>query len=107
MESIVVVTTTLPIEWTTVQIMKLKTKLISQQLAACVQSDKINSTYSWEGEIVSEDEWRLTIKTTKKHQDSLISALVENHPYDVPQIIHRLEGTSPEYYNWVKQQVTN
>nr|AIF03433.1 hypothetical protein [uncultured marine group II/III euryarchaeote KM3_167_A05] len=47
------------------------------------------------------------MKTTKNHQDSLISALVENHPYDVPQIIHRLEETSSEYFNWVKQQVGN
>ncbi len=107
MGSIVVVTTTLPIEWTKEQILKLKTNLISQQLAACVQSDKINSTYSWEGEIVSEDEWRLTIKTTKKRQESLISAIVEDHPYDVPQIIHRQEDASPEYFNWVKQQVGN
>lgn len=107
MASIIVVTTTLPIEWTTEQIMELKTKLISQQLAACVQSDKINSTYSWEGEIVSEEEWRLTIKTTKKRQEYLILALVDIHPYDVPQITHRIEQSSSEYSNWVKQQVGN
>tara|TARA_B100000809_G_scaffold91155_1_gene89688 strand:- start:40 stop:363 length:324 start_codon:yes stop_codon:yes gene_type:complete len=105
MASIVVVTTTLPIEWTTQQITELKTKLISQQLAACVQSVKINSTYSWEGEIVSEDEWRLTIKTTPNRQESLISTLVESHPYDVPQIVHRIEQSSSEYSDWVKQQV--
>jgi periplasmic divalent cation tolerance protein len=105
MASIVVVTTTLPIEWTMQQITELKTKLISQQLAACVQSEKINSTYSWEGEIVSEDEWRLTIKTTINRQESVISTLIENHPYDVPQIVHRIEQSSSEYSDWVKQQV--
>jgi len=105
MASIVVVSTTLPIEWTLQQITELKTKLISQQLAACVQSEKINSTYSWEGEIVSEDEWRLTIKTTINRQESVISTLIENHPYDVPQIVHRIEQSSSEYSDWVKQQV--
>jgi periplasmic divalent cation tolerance protein len=105
MASIVVVTTTLPIEWTTEQITMLKTKLISQQLAACVQSEKINSTYSWQGEIVSEDEWRLTMKTTSNRQESLISTLVEAHPYDVPQIVHRIEQSNSEYSDWVKQQV--
>ncbi len=107
MTEILVVTTTLPIEWTSEQIMAFKTKLISQQLAACVQSHKINSTYLWEGEIVSEDEWRLTIKTTKIHKESLISTLIENHPYDVPQIIHRLEESSSEYTTWVNNQVEN
>ena len=105
MVSIVVVSTTLPIEWTMEQITELKKKLISQQLAACVQSEKINSTYSWQGEIVSEDEWRLTIKTTSNRQESLISTLVEAHPYNVPQIVHRIEQSSPEYSDWVKQQV--
>jgi periplasmic divalent cation tolerance protein len=105
MASIVVVTTTLPIEWSTQQITELKTKLISQQLAACVQSVKINSTYLWEGEIVSEDEWRLTIKTTINRQESVISTLIENHPYDVPQILHRIEQSTSEYSDWVKQQV--
>jgi periplasmic divalent cation tolerance protein len=105
MARIVVVSTTLPIEWTLQQITELKTNLISQQLAACVQSTKINSTYSWQGEIVCEDEWCLTIKTTPNRQKSLISTLVESHPYSVPQIVHRLEETSLEYSDWVKQQV--
>ena len=38
---------------------------VEQGLAACVQTEAIRSTYRWQGDIVCEDEVRLTFKTDR------------------------------------------
>ncbi len=105
MQSIVIVTTTLPYSMPIGQVLEYKNKLIESKLCACAQSNKINSTYFWDGEIISEDEWNLSIKTTTNNLDDLISLITNTHPYEIPQITHKIESTTEEYSNWVSNQV--
>ena len=105
MQSVVIVTTTLPNSMSIEQILQYKNKLIESKFCACAQSNKINSTYIWDGEIISEDEWEISVKTTKNNLEDLISTIENTHPYDIPQITHNLESTTDEYANWVSDQV--
>ena len=106
MHQIVIVTTTLPSSMSNNEMLMFKSKFVEAKLSACAQSNKINSTYSWDDKLVSEDEWRIIFKTTTNRVDELISAITKSHPYDIPQIVHRIEITTKEYSSWVEAQVS-
>jgi periplasmic divalent cation tolerance protein len=62
--------------------------LVERHLAGCVQIiGPITSTYRWQGEIESGQEWLCLVKTTKDKYDRLEAAIRELHPYEVPEIL--------------------
>lgn len=65
----------------------LATGLLEQRLAACVQLSEIDSLYVWQGEIATDPEVRLFIKTPAARVDAALQWLRTNHPYDVPQLV--------------------
>ncbi|MDR7271587.1 periplasmic divalent cation tolerance protein [Pelomonas saccharophila] len=75
---------------------------VEQQLAACVQTETIRSTYRWQGAVECEAEVRLMFKTTRQHYAALESLLREQHPYELPAIfaLPVIAGTA-EYAAWV------
>ena len=105
MNHVVIVTTTLPFSMSNDEVIEFKTKFLQSKLSACSQSKKINSTYFWEGEIISEHEWEISFKTTAKNLDELISTISKEHPYEIPQITHGVELSTEEYVNWISMQV--
>ncbi|REK08250.1 MAG: divalent-cation tolerance protein CutA [Planctomycetota bacterium] len=67
---------------------KLAEALVARRLAACVQvSGPITSTYHWQGKVESGEEWICAIKSLSAKYKSLEQAIVELHPYDVPEIL--------------------
>lgn len=74
--------------------------LVENRFAACVQIDRIVSTYTWRGKINRDKERRLTIKTTAKLADKVIQIIQETHPYDIPEIIKYPVFCNREYYEW-------
>ena len=99
-EQISIIQTTLPGAWLEAEV-GIFAQLILEAGAACVQHSSIRSTYKWEGEIESALEWRLQIKTGQNQVDNVIQSIRENHPYEVPQIIHWLAQTNADYADWV------
>ena len=83
------------------------TALIEKQLAACVNIiPKIESIYQWKGDICVEQEVMVVVKTTASRYKQLESYVVENHPYDVPEVISLpLSQGSEPYLNWVHDQM--
>ncbi len=65
----------------------LANSIVSARLAACVQIQPVQSVYRWKGEVRSEPEWLLAIKTTAE--------IVK-----VP-----IAGGSREYLGWVAESV--
>ena len=62
--------------------------LVERRLAACVQIvGPITSTYRWQGEIERAEEWLCVIKSRRDLYDDLEAAILEIHPYDVPEIL--------------------
>src|SRR5699024_12360978 len=67
---------------------RLATLVVDGRLAACAQvSGPISSFYRWEGEVQSDDEWIVVIKTAADRLPTLTERIVEAHPYDVPEIV--------------------
>jgi periplasmic divalent cation tolerance protein len=86
---------------------KIAQSLLEQQLIACAQiSGPIQSLYTWEGKMHSDEEWRLVLKTTAQVQEQLIAKVLEMHPYQTPQIIFtEVIGGHPEYLKWIQESV--
>ncbi len=79
--------------------------LVSGRFAACVNLvDKIDSIYSWKGEIVEDSEVLMIIKTQKALFENLKNKIEEIHPYETPEIISFdiSEGSKP-YLDWISE----
>ena len=77
--------------------------LVEERLAACVQAiPAIVSTYRWRGEVHTDDEALLLVKTTRARLDAVKARVVELHPYEVPEWI-ALEAVdvAPAYRAWL------
>jgi periplasmic divalent cation tolerance protein len=86
----------------------LASTLVEQRLAACVNRVPCRSTYRWEGDVVSEDEVVLFVKTTDEHADSVADRITELHPYDVP-CVERFDENDvlDAYAEWVERAVAD
>lgn len=85
----------------------LATALVEAGLAACVnQVPGMRSTYRWKGEVVTDEEDLLLVKTTREAFPALEAFVVERHPYEVPEIVALplVEGHAP-YLAWLEASV--
>ena len=98
-----VMATTLPGSWTEAEVGSFAQPIIEAGLAACIQIDSIRSMYRWDGQMCSEKEWRLQLKTTRKNVEPLEAAIVAAHPYEVPQILVWNANASEGYLAWVQE----
>jgi periplasmic divalent cation tolerance protein len=80
--------------------------IVSARLAACVQIQSVQSVYRWKGEVCSEPEWLLAIKTTEARCAELEQHIRANHSYETPEIVRvAIAGGSREYLGWVGESV--
>ncbi|MCM2258340.1 MAG: divalent-cation tolerance protein CutA [Vicinamibacteria bacterium] len=67
---------------------RIAAALVERRLAACVHVMPAGvSTYRWQGVVEQAQEHQLVIKTAADRFEDLRAALVELHPYDVPELI--------------------
>lgn len=86
---------------------ELATFLVESNLAACVNIvPLVTSVYRWEGKLQKEPESLLVIKCPKSTAKAAVEALVEKHPYDVPEVlVLATKGGNPHYLAWVAAAV--
>ncbi|CAN0838822.1 Protein CutA, chloroplastic [Linum grandiflorum] len=84
---------------------KLAHSIVKERLAACVNIvPGIESVYEWKGEIQTDSEELLIIKTRESLLESLTEHVKANHEYDTPEVISLpITGGSTEYLEWVKK----
>ncbi|MGR9088761.1 MAG: divalent-cation tolerance protein CutA [Gammaproteobacteria bacterium] len=77
--------------------------LIERHLAACVNIlPGITSIYRWQGRIESAQEHLLLIKSNEDSYQAVESALLDNHPYELPEIIAiPIEQGLADYLHWI------
>lgn len=82
--------------------------LVGESLAACVNRlPGVQSTYRWQGELVTDAEELLLIKTTAARFEALRTRLLQLHPYDVPELVAvPVERGHPAYLEWVRGSFT-
>ncbi|WP_053208246.1 divalent-cation tolerance protein CutA [Jiangella muralis] len=81
---------------------ELAAGVVVARLGACAQLVPITSVYRWDGEVRTEPEWRVEIKTTAARAEALTAHLLEVHPYDLPEIVVTpIVGGSEPYLTWV------
>lgn len=80
--------------------------LVENHLAACVTLFPIQSVYTWNGEIQSDTEWQLLIKTDLAKFSALETQIKELHSYEIPEIVALpiVAGSMP-YLNWIGEQM--
>ncbi|WP_044528191.1 divalent-cation tolerance protein CutA [Herbaspirillum sp. B65] len=80
--------------------------LVEQGLAACVNIlAPARSVYRWQGKVQHDTELPLLIKTTQARYQELEQAIVQLHPYDVPEIIALpITAGLPAYLAWMQDE---
>jgi periplasmic divalent cation tolerance protein len=83
---------------------KISETLIGEKLAACISQFPITSTYFWEGEIKTESEIQLLMKTSRQRAQDLMKRIQEIHPYSTPEILEvAVHSASKSYAKWVTE----
>lgn len=81
--------------------------LLKKRLIACYNLSPIESAYWWKGEILSENETLLIMKTTEGKFDEIEDYFMKNSGYEVPELIamkpHRVNES---YQDWVHEETT-
>jgi periplasmic divalent cation tolerance protein len=97
---LVVVLTTVPDRDAGVRIART---LVEERLIACANlAPGLTSIYRWEGELRTEDELLLLMKTRRAHLSRLTERLPQLHPYDIPELLALpVESGLPVYCDWV------
>ncbi len=101
--SVILVMTNLPNREAAV---KLAENLISTRAAACINVlAPCLSIYHWQGQTESVEETPVLIKTTEAHYVEIERIIREQHPYELPEIIHvPVSGGLAEYLQWVNDE---
>lgn len=82
--------------------------LVERRLAACAQVlPGVCSTFRWEGEVRTESETVLWIKTRAALSDVVRDTIRALHTYDVPEIVVvPIAGGDPAYLGWIVRETS-
>ncbi len=102
-DPVLLLLTTCP-DWASAE--RIAHALVGERLAACVtRLDGAQSTYRWQGEVTTDAELQLLVKTTASRVDDAIARIVELHPYELPECIAvETRAGLPAYLDWIRAQ---
>lgn len=76
--------------------------LVDKRLAACVNITDVRSYYCWENAFCEDEEALLVIKTTAGRCNDVMDAILQVHPYELPEIIVLpVVAGHPPYLEWI------
>ena len=88
---------------------ELAASAVAERLAACAQVlGPIASTYWWQGQVDTAEEWQVVFKTTVERYEALQEHILDNHEYDVPEVLAFpvLDG-NPAYLAWLSEEAVS
>ena len=79
--------------------------LLKKHLVACVQYIDIESSYRWQGNVVSSTEIQLQMKTKTSFFKEIKEEIENLHTYDVPEIVMvPLLDANVSYLKWIDEE---
>lgn len=84
------------------QLRKLGHWLVTSQKAACAHVRNLDSTYWWQGNVVSNVEWELTATCLVDDAEQLARTIREQHPYQLPAVTISVVDVDSHYCTWVR-----
>ncbi|GLT19229.1 divalent-cation tolerance protein CutA [Vibrio zhanjiangensis] len=86
------------------QAKKMTQMALESELAACVQSMPIQSSYRWQGKVCHDNEMLLIFKTKVSCYEKLEEAITSTHSYELPEVIKiPITGGYHPYLLWLEQ----
>ncbi len=103
-DAAVVVFTTFPVS---IDAQAFARTLVDERLAACVTIlGEALAVYRWRGDIHTDAERQLLIKSTAGRLPALEARVRALHPYEVPEfLVVTADGASDPYLNWIRDSV--
>ena len=88
---------------------RLAGTLVETGLAACVNiGAAVTSIYRWDNRLQRGTELMLTIKTTRARYPALEQAIVDGHPYELPEVIAvPITAGLADYLAWIEACTKN
>ena len=81
---------------------KLAQGALDQRIAACVtELGAVRSRYRWKGKVETSDEIQLLFKTSAVRSRELEQFILENHPYETPEMLSWQANASVDYARWI------
>jgi uncharacterized protein involved in tolerance to divalent cations len=79
--------------------------LVTERLAACVNLlPEMESFYRWKGQVETDHERQLIVKTTAARVPALRARVHDLHDYEVPEfIVMPIVGGNEAYLNWIRE----
>lgn len=86
---------------------KIARHLVEMRLAACVNAiPQVRSTYRWQGQVETAQEWLLLVKTTAEKFAQVRDAIRAVHSYELPECIAiSIEDGSAAYFHWIEENL--
>ena len=83
--------------------LELAAAAVEAKLAACAQIlGPLTSVFRWEGEVQTESEWRVEMKTAADRAETLVEYIETHHAYDFPEIVVTpIVAGSAQYLAWI------
>ena len=82
-------------------------ELVERKVAACVNIIEMQgSIFRWQGEVKSEKECLLLIKSSRARFDALREAIEKLHSYAVPEVLALpIVAGAPNYLTWLAESL--
>ena len=82
--------------------------LVDEQLATCVNIlPGMRSVYRWQGEVESNNEVMLVIKTMGHVFEQLEEVILRHHPYELPEIVTvPISNGEKHYLSWISSGIS-
>ncbi|MCL4126747.1 UNVERIFIED_CONTAM: hypothetical protein GTU68_038354 [Idotea baltica] len=86
----------------------LARQIVEQQLVACCNIvPGVTSIYRWKGELCEDQECLLVMKTTETRYIQLSKFILNQHPYETPELIALpVTQSTQEYLSWVIKETS-
>ncbi|MFB6257434.1 MAG: divalent-cation tolerance protein CutA [Flavobacteriales bacterium] len=87
---------------------KVAAPLIEEGLAACANIiPGMKSVFYWEGEVQSEEECILIVKTDERMNERVMERVRTLHSYDCPcMLVLPVKDGNKDFLDWVQEQIT-